>query len=174
MDAKFMEFWGNLLLSAAKSQKRIEEMTEWIRRGFTGAEEYATLFWKIYGVDKTEQGGSDFTKAWEAARENFSKSFKDYLALLGVVPREDYLALLRKYEGLKEKVQAQEETIQNLRTLLSATGREEFQGLTGQLEGLVRKQTEQFQKLLDNIALAFKEEAPRHSAETKENSTAAG
>jgi hypothetical protein len=160
MDTKFMEFWGHFLLNAAKNQKQLEDMTQWMQRGFTGFEELTSLFRKAYGLEKSEPTSPDFMKTWAEAQENFTKSFKDYLALLGVVPREEYLALARKYEELKEKVQSQEETIKHLRMLVSVASKEEFQGLAGQLEGLVQKQGEQFQKLMDNFTQAFKRESP--------------
>jgi hypothetical protein len=167
MDTQFLEFWGNFLLNAAKSQKQLEDMTEWMRGGFTGFDELTSLFRKVYGLEKTEQGSPDFLKIWAGAHENFTQSFKDYLTLLNVVPREEVLALARKCEELKEKVQSQEETIKHLRMLLSAAGKEEFQGLAGQLEGLVQKQGEQFQKLLDSFSQAFKKETASRTGKSK-------
>ena len=160
MDTKFMEFWGNFLLNAAKSQKQLEDMTEWMRRGFTGFEELNSLFQKAYGLEKKEPASPDFMRAWAAAQEDFTNSFKDYLALLGMVSREEHLALARKYEELNEKVQSQEETIKHLRMLVSAASKDEIQGLAGRMEGLVQKQGEQFQKLMDNFSQFFKQESP--------------
>jgi len=168
MDTQFMEFWGKFWLNAAKSQKQLEDMAEWMRCGMTGFEELTSLFRKAYGLEKNELTSPDFMKAWAAAQENFTKSFKDYLALLGVVPREEYLALARKYEELKEKVQSQEETIKHLRMLLSAASKEEFQGLAGQLEGLVQKQGEQFQNLMDSFSQAFKKGTASRPAKARD------
>jgi len=158
MDRQFLEFWGNFLLNAATSQKQLEEMTEWMKRGFTGFDELTSLFRKIYGLEKLEQSSPDYLNVWAGAQENFTKSFEDYLAMLSVVPRDEHLALVKKYEELKEKVQSQEETIGHLRMLFSEAKREEYQDIAGQFEGLVKKQGEQFQNLMDSFAQAFKKE----------------
>jgi hypothetical protein len=151
MDRQFMEFWGNFLLSAAKSQKQLEDMAEWMKSGFTGFEELSTLFRKVYGLEKIEEENPDYSKMWTGAQENFSKSFEDYLALFGVVPREEHLKLVKKYEELKEKVASQEETIKHLRMLLSEAKKEEYPDISGQFEKLAKKQGEQFQKLMDSF-----------------------
>ena len=52
MDRQFLEFWGNFLLSAAKSQKQLEDMTEWMKGGLKGFEELTSLFRKIYGLGR--------------------------------------------------------------------------------------------------------------------------
>ena len=82
MDRQFLEFWGNALLNAAKNQKQLEDMTKWMGSGFTGFEEITSLFRKLYGLEKVEQSSPDYLKVWAEAQENFTKSFKDFLALL--------------------------------------------------------------------------------------------
>jgi len=151
-----MEFWGNFLLNAAKSQKQVEDMTKWMKSGFSGFEELTSLFQKAYGLEKVEKESPDYLKMWAGAQENFTKSFKDYLALLGVVPLDEYLALLKKYEALKEKVASQEETVKHLKMLFADAKKEEFQEISGQFEELAKKQGEQFQKLMDSFAKSAK------------------
>ena len=43
MDRQFLEFWGNYLLSVARGQKQLEDVTRWIRGGFSGVEELTAL-----------------------------------------------------------------------------------------------------------------------------------
>jgi hypothetical protein len=160
MDTQFMEFWGNFLLNAARSQKQLEDMTKWMKGGFTGFEELTSLFRKTYGLEKVDKESPDFLKMWAGAQENFTKSFKDYLNLLGVVPRDEYLALVKKYEELKEKAASQEETIKHLRMFFSEAKKEEYQDLTGQFDELARKQGEQFEKLMGGFAQLFKKDNP--------------
>ncbi|MGA2402116.1 MAG: hypothetical protein ABSG91_10460 [Syntrophobacteraceae bacterium] len=148
MDRQFLEFWGNSLLNAAKNRKQLEDMTKWMGSGFTGFEETTSLFRKLYGLEKLEQSSPDYLKVWAEAQENFTKSFKDFFALLDVVPREEYLALVKKYEELKERVESQEETIKHLRMLGPEDKKEEYLDLAGHFEGLVKQQGEQFQKLM--------------------------
>jgi hypothetical protein len=33
MDRQFLEFWGNFMLNAAKSQKQLEDLTAWMKGG---------------------------------------------------------------------------------------------------------------------------------------------
>jgi len=152
MDRQFLEFWGNFMLNAAKSQKQVEDLTAWLKGGLKGFEELSSLFQEVYGMGDRGQEDPEGGGAWAAAQENFTKSYREYLALLGVVPREEYLALVRKYEELKAKVASQEETIQHLRQLLSQGNPEGYQEVAGQIEALVQKQGEQFQRLMESFA----------------------
>ena len=77
---------------------------------------------------------------------DFRESFKEYLNLLGMVPREEYAALARKYEEFKEKVAEQEETIKLLRMLLEEKGLG-LEATSLEFQRLIEKQGEQFQKL---------------------------
>ncbi len=155
MDKHFLEFWGNYMLQMARGRKHLEEMTEWFRKGFTGFDEMTALFRKIYGLDKTAEESPDYSKAWKKARAEFEKSFKDYLNLLGVVPRDEHLALVKKYEELKEKVASQEETIKHLRSLLSESQGMHSAEVTRQFDELIQKQSDQFQSLMDGFHKMF-------------------
>jgi hypothetical protein len=157
MDKNFMEFWGNFLLNAAKSQQQVEDLTKWMKSGFSGFEEFSSLFQKAYGLEKVDKESPDYSKLWAGAQENFTQSFKDYLALLGVVPLDEHLALVRKYEELKEKVASQEETIKHLRLLFAEGKKEEFQEVSGRFEELAKKQGEQLQKLMESFAQSPKQ-----------------
>jgi hypothetical protein len=159
MDRQFLEFWGNFMLNAAKGQKQLEDMAQWMKGGFTGSQELTSMFKKVYGLNQVAKESPDYLKMWAGAQENFTKSFKDYLAMLGVVPRDEYLALVKKYEELKEKSASQEETIRHLRMLLSqAKMEEEHQEVANQFEELAKKQGEQFQKLMESFGQSLKKE----------------
>ena len=75
MDRHFLEFWGNLLLTAAKSQKQLEEMAKWIQQGFSGFEDLTAMFHKSYGLDRLTEGSSDYLKRWKKAEADFRKSY---------------------------------------------------------------------------------------------------
>jgi hypothetical protein len=47
MDSQFLEFWGNYLLAAAKGQKQLEDLNQWIRQGFSGFEELTAMLKKF-------------------------------------------------------------------------------------------------------------------------------
>jgi hypothetical protein len=154
MDRHFLEFWGNFMLNASRSQKQLEELTEWVHKGFTGFEELTSLFRKIYGLE----GSADSVSAWKKAQEDFMKSMKDYLNLLGVVPLEEHIALVKKYEDLKEKVASQEETIRHLKMLLSESQGAHTAEVTQHFDELIRKQSDQFQNLMEGFNRLFQKE----------------
>jgi len=156
MDKYFLEFWGNSLLNAAKSQKQFEELTTWVQQGFKGFEEMTTLFLKIYGLDNAAKGSPDYLMAWKKAEEEFRQSFHDYMSMLGFVAKNEHLELVRKYEELKEKFDSQEETVRHLRLLLSESKLKDQGELAKQFEDLVRNQNNQFKNLVDKFSKAFK------------------
>jgi hypothetical protein len=164
MDSNFLEFWGNFLLNAARGQKHMEDMEKWMQQGFKGFDDMTTLFRKIYGLETHAEGSPDYQETWEKAQRDFKKSFNDYLSLLGVVPRDDYLNLISKYEDLKEKVASQEETIKHLRMLLSSIKGADYDKAAGQFDDLLQKQTEQFQNLMDNLGQMFTKDVQTHGA----------
>jgi hypothetical protein len=155
MEKHFLEFWGNLLLQAAKGQKHLEDLSQWSSRGFLNFGDLTALFRKFYGLDQLEPDSPNYLKMWEKAEEDFRDSFRDYLSLLGVVPREEYVELAKKYEKLKEKVADQEETIKHLRMLLSDKGLD-FAVASADFQKLMKKQTDQFQELLKGFGEVLK------------------
>jgi uncharacterized coiled-coil protein SlyX len=157
MNRHFLEFWGKALLEAAKSQKQLEDLSRWFQRGFLGFQDYTQLFKASYGLDEVAEEGPDYLAMWKKAEEDFRKSFKDYLNLLGVVPREEYAALARQYEELKEKVAEQEDTIKHLRKLADEKGMG-MEAATLEFQKLIKKQGEQFQKLVQDLAESTKPE----------------
>ncbi len=153
MDSQFLEFWGKCFLNAAKGQKALEDMAAWMRQGFTGFEEMTALFQKTYGLDQVAKESPDYFEMWKKAQEDFKNCFTDYLTLLGGVPRDEHMGLVKECEELKEKVASQEETIKHLQMLLSQAKTGE---VAGQLENLVQKQAEQFKKIMESFGESFK------------------
>ena len=157
MDRHFLEFWGNYLLAAAKGQKQLEDLNQWIRQGFSGFEELTDMFKKFYGLEQPCKEDADATRAWRNAAAEFRNSFNSYLNLMGLVPKDKYQALEQKYAALQKKVADQEETIKTLRNLLSEDGT--YQGETVKVfQDLVNKQADAFKTFMKSIAAAGKDE----------------
>ena len=157
MDRQFLEFWGQYLLAAAKGQKQLEDLNQWIGQGFSGFEELTAMFKKFYGLDPPPKENSDSAKAWENAAAGFRNSFNAYLDLMGVVPKDKYRALEQKYAALQKKTAEQADTIKILRELLAEEGT--YQGETAKVfQDLVQKQAEAFETLMQSIAAADKDE----------------
>ena len=150
MNRHFLEFWGKALLQAAESQKQLEDLAKWIPRGFLGLQDYTQLFKMSYGLNEMDEDNPDFLALWRKAEADFRDSFRDYLCLMGGVPREEYAALARKYEALKEKVTEQAETIKQLRQLANEKGMG-LEATTLEFQRLIKKQGEQFQQFLQGL-----------------------
>jgi phage tail tape-measure protein len=158
MDRHFLEFWGNFLINAAKGQKQMEDMSKWMQQGFEGFDELTAMFKKFYGLEHMEKDTPIYMETWKQASENFQESFKDYLRLMGVVPKDEHLALVKKYEELKEKVADQEETIKHLRMLLEEKKVETQGELVQGFQEIIEKQSEQFQETMETLSRFFKKD----------------
>ncbi len=150
MDRQFLEFWGNCLLAAAKGQKQLEDLNQWIHQGFSGYEELTAMFQKFYGLEHTEKEDTDSAKAWKSAASDFRDAFKAYLNLMNVVSKDEYQVLAQKNVELQEKVAEQSDTIKRLRELLAEKGT--YQGETVKVfQDLVQKQGDAFENLMKNL-----------------------
>jgi hypothetical protein len=150
MNRHFLEFWGKALLQAAKSQKQLEDLAKWLPRGFLGFQDFAQLFKTSYGLNEVAEDTPDYLTLWKKAEADFRESFKDYLNLLGGVPREEYAALARKYEELQAKVTEQAEIIKHLRMVADEKGMG-LEATTMEFQRLIKKQGEQFQQFLQGL-----------------------
>ena len=158
MDKHFLEFWGNFLINAAKGQKQLDDMSKWMQQGFKGFDEFTDMFRKFYGLEHMEKDTSSYMETWKKASENFQKSYKDYLRMMGVVPKDEHLELVRKYEELKEKVATHEETIKHLRMLLEEK-RVETQGeFIQKFQSIIENQSEQFRETMETLGSVFKKD----------------
>ena len=158
MNRHFLEFWGKALLQAAQSQKQLEDLAKWCQRGIFSFQDYSQLFKTSYGLDQVKEDSPDYFAIWNKAAENFQESFKEYLHIFGVVPREEYADLARRHEELQTKVAEQEETIKLLRLLLEEKGL----GLAAtslEFQKLIGKQGEQFQNLIKGMGESVKPES---------------
>jgi len=158
MDRHFLELWGNLLIQAAKGQQQMEELSRLVNRNAKGFEEQNALFRKFYGLDDADKKRPADTEAWEKAVSDFQTSLKQYLNLMGVVPRAEHLELVEKYENLKKKAADQEETIEHLRMLLNDKSMAQGDAAKG-FQDLIKKQTDQFQNLLKGFGTFLESDA---------------
>ncbi len=155
MDKHFLEFWGNFLINTAKEQQRMEDLSKWIQQGLQGFDELTAMFNKFYGLEQMEKNTPAYTETWKKASEKFLKSFNDYMGLMGMVPKDEHLALIKKYEELKIKVATQEETINNLRLLLEGKKAESQKELVQGFQDLIEKQSKQFQETMETFGTFF-------------------
>ncbi|OQX25610.1 MAG: hypothetical protein BWK80_14665 [Desulfobacteraceae bacterium IS3] len=172
-DEKFLEFWGNFLLSAARGKKQAEDVGTWTRqyfksmnqimtasqKGFSDLNEFSVMFRKFYGLDKIPEQSPEYESRMKTSASDFQKSLNDYLGMMGMVSKAEHLALVRKYEKLKEKCADQEETVRHLRMLLDTKGT--VQGETVRtLQDIMKDQTELFRNMVAGIGQQSGKENP--------------
>ena len=158
MDKHFLEFWGNFLINTAKEQKRMEDLSKWMQQGFKGFDDLTEMLKKFYGLEHMEKDTPAYLESWRNASENFLNSYKDYLNLMGMVSKDEHLKLIKKYEKLKEKAAAHEETINHLRLLLEEKKTESQEELVQGFQDLIEKQSKQFQETMEIFGSIFKKE----------------
>ncbi|MBA4396372.1 MAG: hypothetical protein C0394_03160 [Syntrophus sp. (in: bacteria)] len=162
MDTNFFEFWGQSFLNIAKGQRQIDEFRQWLRQGLSGSDSLSVLFRQIYGLDSVEKGGEESLKLYEKAMQSFQQSFRDYLRLFDVAPREEFENLKQECEALKQKISEQEQTIGQLRKVLGDKGLESDETVRD-LQILIKKQTDQFQEMMKATGQAFQKKLPSKS-----------
>jgi hypothetical protein len=159
VDRKFLEFWGNALLNAAKGQEQVENLNRLVQDGFKTFEQQLSLFQKLYDLDKKPDPSIPYTEMWAKAASDFTKSYQEFLGFMGVVPREDYEALSREHEALKNKFAALEERQRRGRAKSSDKEIDPSEVVKG-FEGLMKKQAEQFQALMASYGKLYEEKKP--------------
>jgi hypothetical protein len=159
MDSKFLEFWGNFLLNAAKGQEQAESMNRMVQEGFKTFEQQLSLFEKFYGLDKKPDPTTPYAEMWAKAASDFAKSYQEFLGLMGTVPREDYEALAKEHEALKKRAADLEVTLRREKKKTGSGEADPTEVVKG-FEGLMKKQTEQFQALVASYGKLYEEKKP--------------
>ncbi|MDD5167639.1 MAG: hypothetical protein PHN75_02400 [Syntrophales bacterium] len=156
MDRNFFEFWGQLFLNVSKGQKQLEEMNSLLNQGVEGYESIRTLFRNIYGLDAPLKGFPQNAESWEKAADNFHASLRQMMAFWGVVPKDDYEALLLKHEALEKKAGEQEQTILYLKTILGER-QDAVLSSSKEFQDLLTKQQQEFQLLMSSMGYLFED-----------------
>ena len=119
MEAYFYEFWKNQLITLEKGQEQMQDMTKSIMQGISGFEEVLQMFGKYCSMDFWPKKTCDYIKAWEMTTEDFQKFFKDYLNLMGLVPKHEHLAVINKYNDLNHSAIDQKKKITDQKKMLA-------------------------------------------------------
>jgi hypothetical protein len=156
MNSQFYEFWGNFLTHVAQGQKQIEDMSVWMKQGFAGADDLAALFRRCYGLDAPD--GVQDKQAWQDAVAEFQHTFAQFAAQWGWVPQAEHQQVLEKCAALEKQVQAQQNTVQQLRGLLAQKGLGPTE-LLQHMQGALKEQSDQFQAFMKSIHSAFNDKS---------------
>ena len=151
VDSKFLEFWGNYLVTVARGQRQLEDLSRWIRQGFQGLDDLRAAFERSYGLDRLQPNQKAYEAAWKQATAEFRKSFRETFAVLGWVAEEEADALRQENRQLRDQVAKQEQTIRRLRGMLEAQGLDQDKAVEV-FRDLIQKQSREFEKLMKNIS----------------------
>ena len=172
VDRNVLELWGNLFLNAAKSQKQIEDLARWMGGDFSGIEELGDLLGRLYGTDMIAKNSQEYLEIWKKATQDLNASFKEFLSLMDLVPRQDYENLLRENEELKARLAEQDVAIEKLRGVFDSRLAEQAGGLEG-FETLIQDQTRQFSELMSSFTQMFSGQQVEPEAEAGKTRAAA-
>ncbi len=156
MNKQFYEFWGNFFINVAQGQKQVDEMSAWMKQGFTGIEDLTALFQRCYGLQAPQSGGVQDSPAWQHAITDFQQAFTQFAAQWGWISQNEHQQALEKCAALEKKVQEQQATIKQLRGLLTQEGLG-YTELVEHFKDSFKDQSEQFQALMENIHKAGKD-----------------
>lgn len=143
MDRKQLEFWGNFLLDAARSQELLDGMLQMSRQGIALVETQMAMFRKLCGMESVKENEA----AWQPVQPcflDFKKSYGDFIRLMGAVPKDDYDDIVSKYETLKRELEEQKAKSPSQEAL--DYGQADV--LKG-IQDLIKVQNEQFQDLME-------------------------
>jgi hypothetical protein len=151
MDVRILEFWGNVFLSAARSQQKMEELNK--------------LFGGNAGVDNPITDAINKSYGWLGAKNAdpeeiiniavktagvFQNFLKSYFMLFDVISKDEYVKLMKENEELKEKIIQQEKIIDDLKSL---PGKAFEQGeIVSGFTQILEKQARHFQELMTQLS----------------------
>ena len=123
MNRQFYEFWGNYFTNVAHGQKQLEDLSAWMKNGFTGNDEITALFRRCYGLNRPEASGVMDAQTWQKAMADFQQTLTQFAEQWGWVTQTEHQKILDKCAAFEKKVEQQQVTITQLRGLLNEEGR---------------------------------------------------
>lgn len=97
------------MMDADEGKKQLENMVNWVDYGFGGYEDSTAMLRKLCGLDWIPgvKDMSNYLDTWNLAMKDYTKSFHNYLSLIGLVSKDEHLALIGKYKELKKTFESQ-------------------------------------------------------------------
>jgi len=151
MDLQFMKFWTDAIKQSAAVQTLSDEVSRWMKGEIKETDELYALFRKYYGLEQGSAVFADYETQLKEMAGNFQKSFKEFLSVMGVIPKSEYDLLHEQYEELKKKVMGLEKTLKDLEKQISGNAADQPKN-AGALDEMIKAQTDQFQKIMTAFA----------------------
>lgn len=177
MDKKFLEFWGNLLLQAAKGQEQMENISKWLAQGSQGTQGTSAVqsltdqFKRVYNLDSTAATATtDQRVAMQQATDRFNKAYEEYLGLLSVVPKARFRELESKNELLQKEVARLQQELDRLRGAPEGAGGQADETITD-FNALLQKQQRQLEDLTRQFKRFWNEQAEGQGSKTPAKKT---
>jgi chromosome segregation ATPase len=97
------------MMDADEGKKQLENTVNCVDFSFGGFEDLTVMFRKFCGLDWMPEvkDTPDYLDTWKMAMKDYTKSFHDYLGLIGLVSKDEHLALIGKYKELKKSFKSQ-------------------------------------------------------------------
>ena len=152
MHSRFMEFFGNYLIQAAKWQKLVEERSSPdATPDVMDLAELGKLFQQAFGIDgPTEPAFAEFSRIWQQTVEAFQSVFCPYGKMWGWIPQAEYQALQDKCDSQEKAIQKKDEIISQLRSLLDEKGLGQI-ALLQRYQSLIQDQSDEFQTFMKSF-----------------------
>ncbi|HWR67468.1 MAG TPA: hypothetical protein VN416_00470, partial [Desulfomonilia bacterium] len=166
MDKQFLEFWGNMMLSASKGQQQLEDIMKWMTGNVKDFKDVSGMFCKMYGIEPGGEHAPDYLALWQKAINEFKDSYGELVALMDLVPRKDFIALNRENQDLKKRNAELEEAVRHFRSLLDDKVASPAEGVKG-FQELINDQARQYQDFMKSVTSVFDERSKTASAKPK-------
>lgn len=150
MDRQFFEFWGSYFTTVAKGQKQIEEISTWMNKGFSTADDLTRLFRRCYGLDEPKENGTFDSQKWQKAITEFQEALTQTANVWGWVTKAEHQQVVDRCAELEEKIRQQQSTISQLRDLLGQEGLGHAE-LFQHFKNVYEDQSKQFHELMKSI-----------------------
>lgn len=160
MDKNMLEFWGQAMLNAARSQQQMEDMNKMFGQNFGVENPFMNSMFKVFGLQNSKKmENEEIVELTQKSSEAYKEFFKAYLTMFDVVSREEYINLEKENEDLKAKIVQQEKIINGYKNL---SGKDNFdqEQIVDNLAQIMKNQTQQFQELMKQVNQYYKKDTP--------------
>jgi hypothetical protein len=165
MDKQLLEFWGTMMLQAARGQQQLEEIMKWFSGNVKDFKDVSGMFCRMYGIEPGSDQVPDYLAFWQKALGEFRDSYGELIAMMDLVPRKDHVAVTRENQELKRRVSELEDAVRRLRALLDDKAAVPAGGIKD-FQELIDEQARQYQDFMKGMTAAFDKRPEAEASET--------